>query len=79
MPRDLDNSATAAEAPWELSTKVNPELGGAADVVKADSVDARTRGCFMWRRSRFIFGYESCMFTTIVVRIGGSLSRRCMS
>jgi hypothetical protein len=38
----VDSSATATEAPCELPTNVELELGKAADVVSADSVGART-------------------------------------
>ena len=48
---------------------------GAADVFKANSVDARTRGSCMWRRTRFIFHYRSLRVITIVVRIGSGLKK----
>jgi hypothetical protein len=46
----VDNSAMAAELPWELSTKARPELGSLVVVTRADAAEARTSGCFAKRR-----------------------------
>ena len=40
----LANSATAADAPCELSTNAKPEFGASADAVRAEAVDFRTTG-----------------------------------
>lgn len=46
----VDNSAMAAELPWELSTKAMPELGSLVALTRADSAEARTSGCLAKRR-----------------------------